>query len=450
MSEPIPEILRPDFKRTLRLRPKAIGGGLYKLGEGKSATFWERPKVGRCRTIRKLKARTEEAARLELARKRIAQADSQADPRIQDPYKRSDKLTVADIADFYLESACPKRDRRPRPQKQLLEEKRRAESIKEILGKRAWDSITLDDWTAYGNKRIKQVREKFSSGTRDGTRAVDLELATWGSMFRWAQRNPARTGVKFNPLAGERPILHHSSKIRHCRECQPSSGDELHLIASRFAQDDDSEVFTWQTLIEAFTGRRTNEVLKLRWDAKTKNEAGYIATKPVGRGCRRAEVPWRLYFHVPDSHKGVYPYIDITEPLRTVLDLLKQWRNTRYPNSPWFFPSPVDPSRTVDVGSLSKALRRVCAELGLALRTSHGLRSYHVNVLRSDRDQDGRPKLSDAEIALRIGHKSGGKLIVETYGDGDLSDRLSFLPEKQPLAWSKFIKGRPIQLDLGL
>jgi hypothetical protein len=50
--------------------------------------------------------------------------------------------------------------------------------------------------------------------------------------------------------------------------------------------------------------------------------------------------------------------------------------------------------------------------LGLPHGHAHGtLRAPSANILR------GRG-LSDAEIALRIGHKTGGQLIVDVYGEG--------------------------------
>ena len=66
-------------------------------------------------------------------------------------------------------------------------------------------------------------------------------------------------------------------------------------------------------------------------------------------------------------------------------------------------------------------MRRVCAKLEIPKCSPHGLRSYFVNVLRSQ-------GVSDSEIALRIGHKSGGRLFVDVYGE-ILPHRLPFLPQ---------------------
>jgi hypothetical protein len=53
-----------------------------------------------------------------------------------------------------------------------------------------------------------------------------------------------------------------------------------------------------------------------------------------------------------------------------------------------------------------------------------------VNVLRSD-------GIEDHEIALRIGQKSAGKMIVDVYGERR-PDKIGFLPMKGPPAWEEF------------
>lgn len=82
-------------------------------------------------------------------------------------------------------------------------------------------------------------------------------------------------------------------------------------------------------------------------------------------------------------------------------------------------------------------------------------------VYRSLKTSDGARKFSDAAIALRIGHESGGKLIVTTYGQ-ILPYELTWLPTKKgnPPAWSHFAPKpkpapllyirtpRPVQIEL--
>jgi hypothetical protein len=58
-----------------------------------------------------------------------------------------------------------------------------------------------------------------------------------------------------------------------------------------------------------------------------------------------------------------------------------------------------------------------------------------VNVLRSE-------GITDAENALRIGHKSGGAIIITVYGERR-PDKIGFLPAKNPPAWQEFLAGQP-------
>jgi hypothetical protein len=62
-----------------------------------------------------------------------------------------------------------------------------------------------------------------------------------------------------------------------------------------------------------------------------------------------------------------------------------------------------------------------------------------VNVQRSK----GKP---DSEIALRIGHRTGGKLIVQVYGE-ILPYKLTWSPEDVEPAWSIWAPGRKERLD---
>jgi integrase len=418
----------------------SVGGGLYKCDQ--DGTYWERPKIDGVRTMRKVQGRNERAARIVLGNRRAKQAMAAEDLAI-DPYKRTSKAQFKELAEFYLESGCPKQDESARVDKQLTDEKSRVAHLVNFFGSREWDKITIDDWRSYANHRKALVKAKFRTGNRVGYRAIDLERATASSIFRWAMRSPARTGVTENPFRNDFPRFQRSSMVRHCRDCQPANADELHQLAGLLLAERDSESLGWQMLFEAFVGQRTHEILTLRIDAKPR-EAGFIETKKIGKTVQ----PWKLHLFRSETHKGTFDHILIHPALREALQVHHDWHQERFPNSPWYFPSPDDPSRPVDKNSLTKALARITKALGLPTRTSHGLRSYHVNVLRSDRDDDGNPKLSDAEIGLRIGHKSGGKLIVDVYGT--IGDKISFMPQKQPVAWAKFLRGRPVQLDLAL
>jgi hypothetical protein len=57
-----------------------------------------------------------------------------------------------------------------------------------------------------------------------------------------------------------------------------------------------------------------------------------------------------------------------------------------------------------------RRIKAACAKLKLGLVTPHGLRSYFVTQAR----QSG---LTDADIAMLIGDKTGPAIISQTYGD---------------------------------
>jgi integrase len=169
-------------------------------------------------------------------------------------------------------------------------------------------------------------------------------------------------------------------------------------------------------------GQRTQEILRLRMDAKTRFDPGFVKGN-------------HLFLYQSLTHKGTFGYADLHAALRECLAAHRAWHESRYPggSSPWYFPSPEDKAKCVHGDSLGHALRRVTKAMGIPHRTPHGLRSFFVNVLRSQ----GK---TDAEIALRIGHRSGGHLIVEVYGE-ILPHKLSWLPENGDPAWSVFKAG---------
>jgi integrase len=185
----------------------------------------------------------------------------------------------------------------------------------------------------------------------------------------------------------------------------PISGTELHNLARYFFERSQSEVLGWQILLEAMTGCRTSEILKLRWDAKHRGEAGFI------------EGDW---LWISRSKGGVKPFCQIHPALKETLRWLKAWRNARHPESPWFLPSSrktngaprknrVTGILPVALKSLTHALADAGKKVAGAKRTSHGLRAFYVTVRRSQ-------GITDAQIADEIGDKSGASIITSTYG----------------------------------
>lgn len=187
-------------------------------------------------------------------------------------------------------------------------------------------------------------------------------------------------------------------------------------LADQFLMSHQSDVFGWFVLLSAMIGQRRSETLRLRMDAKSEANPGYDGAS-------------KLWLYRSKTHKGTAATCEIGPELRACLNAHRNWHQRRFPKSSWFFPSPLKPEKHFEISSFTHALQRTCRKLELPRRTAHGLRSYFVNVLRSR-------GVTDAEIALRIGHKSGGKLIVDTYGE-KLPIKLDWIPEGDP-AWARF------------
>lgn len=318
---------------------------------------------------------------------------------------------ILDILEFYRAAGCPRRDESPREGRQLAMETARLEVIGGIIGGKSLKGFCPEDCREYAAKRL--------GGAAKGHRAVDLELAALSCAFRWAAKHSKKTGVQVNPIEHNRPRLRRSRDVRHCRDTQPANAEELHALGRWLFSRADSQALGWQLVFAAMIGQRCGELLRLRMDAKTIHDPGFI------------DQDGNLWLYRSQTHKGTAAFLPIHQDLRAAIDAHRQWHAAVAPENPWWFPSPRRPGTSVYGAALAHALRRACASLGMADRTVHGLRSYFVNVLRSQ-------GMADWQIALQIGHKSGGKLIVETYGEV-LPVKIGWMPEGPP-AWDLFTR----------
>ncbi len=137
------------------------------------------------------------------------------------------------------------------------------------------------------------------------------------------------------------------------------------------------------------TGLRTCEVLPLRVDAAP-YQAGWMT--PDGKSlcvCRAK------------GQQKVNPFVQIHSGLRLALDGLFAWKAKHFPKSPWYFRSAIDDDAPVTSAALARALIRASTDIGKKI-TSHGMRAFYVTIRRSH-------GISDAQIALELGHTTGGK-----------------------------------------
>lgn len=413
MSRPIVKV---DFSGRPKL--KALGLGLYQL-EGDDR-FWARPRFKGQQKKILLKAKTQKEAVKEMARweDRIEKYVNGLAPN---PFIREDKASLAELVQLFLDKGCPGRKRGTGgAESTRRDERKQAETIlKWPSAKTAADSFGPELREQYHRWRVSSI-----SQGKSGDRQIDKELGTLSNVFRIAVLNSKKTGITVNPLS-EREHFRKASAVQHCRDRAPRNAEELHALARYLFQFPKSEVLGWQLLFESLVGQRSHEIIQLRIDAGPE-QPGYVDEK---RKC--------LFLYRSATTKGTFEYCElqtirthshrIATPLQDCLTAFLAWHKRRYPNSPHFFPSPADPDRPVGVTALTHALRRIAPILEQPHRTSHGLRSFFVNVLRSHR-------VPDTEVALRIGQKTAGKLIVDTYGNIP-AEPMTWLPTESAPAW---------------
>jgi integrase len=109
--------------------------------------------------------------------------------------------------------------------------------------------------------------------------------------------------------------------------------------------------------------------------------------------------------NVKREKRGITPWVPVLPEMEALLRAMQK-RAKGY----LLFPSPFDPNQKRDASAIRHRLTATCRALGLAHVTPHGLRSYFVTQARES-------GLSDAEIAMLIGDRTGPAIIAQTYGD---------------------------------
>lgn len=429
--------------------------GIYSYPARKG--FYHRPEVdGRSKT-RKLKATTISKAEIERANITAGLAKYHAGLAKNPLAPRIDTLTVRELCHFYLKKGCPRKNTvKIRTGQDLIDEQKRVATLIAWSGStNAWQYLTAEHWRQYAVWRKKRLRFKKDSDDqvgKGGDRQIDKERITLSNIFRCAIRHRSETNVEKNPVIdAEFETFRDPDKVKHCRDTMPETGDELHAIAryafnsgfvrkavpskvplgtkgTRRWQLENEEIFGWLTLFKAAIGHRITALLKLRIDARTKAEPGFIA----GR---------KLYLFQSETSKGTYGHREIDRHFQECIDAHRAWLRLRHPNSLWYFPSPLDDQWPVTAGAFTRWLARVCPAMDLPHRTPHGLRAFRVNVLRSEGH-------SLEEAAIRVGHRSLGKLILSTYGKA-LDYKLTWEPLNGPPAYEEFACRSSPQLELG-
>lgn len=360
---------------------KCVAPGIY--SHAVTGKFYERPVINGRRTFRVLKGWNLKLAREELRSKRTDQARASLG-NASDPYSVTTCPTVAKLLERWTKAGCPNARACLPGERHKADHAHRVRFLSDLAGNKRADEVSPAWCNSYAAARQKK---------RKRSRAVDLELGTLKTALDFAA---SHGWIVKNPLAFGRPKFHRPSEVVHCREHMPADADQVHTLANTLFEDPRSDVLGFELLFLAYTGCRSSEALRCRWDAQSHSGAGFIEGD---------------YLWVKRSKGGINPFVMIHPALRKLLDRLNDWRKKRFPGSVWFFPSPRNKGNSpVDASALGHALKRICPLAGFHHITPHGLRAYFVTVRRSQ-------GIADAQIAAEIGDKTGPMIIAQTYGD---------------------------------
>lgn len=296
------------------------------------------------------------------------------------------RVTVREVVAAYLKAGCPTRKMRSKSPFTVRNEKYFLNPVLAYFGNQPAASLTLADCDKYLDWRTSggyvatfTVRGKPQTmQTRGGKRAVDLELVVLGNAVSLAVR---RGVLSSNPLAG-RSRYTCASDVRHCREVAPSP-EGLKKIENWLRSRNEDGVADLVCFL-AYSGLRIGEALAMEWENVDSSEK---------------------VLHVTREKKGIVPWVPILSEMEALLRDMKK-RATSY----LLFPSPFEPQKPADASAIRRRLKAACEALDLGHVTPHGLRSYFVTRARES-------GLSDAEIAMLIGDKTGPAIIAHTYGD---------------------------------
>ena len=373
--------------------PERIAPGLYRRG----VTIFARIRENGKRTWRSTDTNDLTTARKILKKWAEEQTLQRHGIETQEAALNRNRLTVAKVLDAYKLAGCPTKKMQPKAAYTVRKELHALNPVRRYFGERAAAALKLADCDAYREWRNGggyKIETKLKNGepstrkARGGDRGVDLELTAFSNALRLAVR---RGELKANPLAG-RTAYSVAANVRHCREVAPTP-EGLRDIIGWLQNNRETAVADFVAFL-AYSGLRIGEALPLPWAAVNLGE-GLVQVKREKHGCN--------------------PWVAITPELETLLRGMQGRANGEL-----LFPSPHDPKKPRDKARVNRRITAAIAALNktaeqdgtpkLGHVTPHGLRSYFVTQAR----QSG---LTDAEIAMLIGDKTGPSIIASTYGD---------------------------------
>lgn len=284
------------------------------------------------------------------------------------------RVTVGELMDNYVNDGMRTRTGRLKSSATVKNEQACLKPLRAYFESRPAAAVSLADCDKYRDWRTSGGYEQ----RRVGAPSVDLDLTILANVFGLAVR---RGLIKSNPLKG-RGHYSIADDIRHCREVAPTPQGLQKIERWLRTRNDDKMADVICFL--AYSGLRIGEALPLEWKA----------------------VDWRQkVLRVKREKRGIMPFVPIVPEMEALLRGMQQRARSHL-----LFPSPSDAKVQRSASTIRNRLKAICRTLGLNHVTPHGLRSYFVTQAR----QSG---LTDAEVAMLIGDKTGPAIIARIYGD---------------------------------
>lgn len=350
---------------------------------------------------------------------------------LRDATKLRDTLTVAKLLEDYQAAGCPDRRGDLRDGANLSREQA---NIKSLL--KWWPAIIASKITDT-HRDAYRVHRRDTVRFGDGARATEVELSTLNNALKWAWCTELLKDLPRSTKTSYRD----AKNIAHRRFQMPDSGDELHALAgwlfsgapaSGPAASAQFECYGWTILLAAHTGLRAGELAMLLASpqrAGIEYPPGYIDEK---------------FLRVSREKNGRNPKValdDATRPhLRPLLDNIRAWHASRYPDHRYLLPG-AGLDSSLNRRGFARALDAAAAALNIAKRCPHGLRAYYASARLAQ-------GITPDVVATELGQGSGDELVRDVYGvDPDdfdatqwtsLADRFTWLPntkDKAP-AWT--------------
>lgn len=297
------------------------------------------------------------------------------------------RVTVGELIEAYVEAGMPTRKMRPKRPATIKGEEGCLRPLRMYFAAKQAAALTLADCDKYRDWRISggffadagaDEQRMRMARLKKGTRSVDLELTILANVLHLAVR---RGSLNSNPLVG-RGRYSVAEDVRHCREVAPTPAG-LKQVEYWLRARNEQGVADLVCFL-AYSGLRIGEALPLDWEA----------------------VDWgQKALHVKREKRGIMPWVPILPEMESLLGAMQKRAKSHL-----LFPSPFDPATPRDASAVRHRLTAACRGLGLAHIAPHGLRSFFVTQARES-------GLSDADIAMLIGDKTGPAIIAHTYGD---------------------------------